>query len=66
VTRLYICKLLYGSVPVNRLLLKLGFYAKLAIKKYWYEDSIIYGYSCPECGNPCICEAVIYEAKLNN
>lgn len=34
------------------------------IKEYWLEDSKKKGYSCPSCGNPCRCSAVIFKSSL--
>lgn len=37
-----------------------GFISYGNLDKYWYNDSIIKGYKCPKCGNPCFCTAVLY------
>lgn len=34
------------------------------INEYWLEDSRKKGYSCPSCGNPCQCSAVIFKSSL--
>ena len=50
-----------GDVPLAPILKRLGFHEKEEIAKYWYRDSIEKAYTCPECGSPCYCSAVIYE-----
>lgn len=34
------------------------------IAEYWLEDSKKKGYSCPSCGNPCRCSAVLFKSSL--
>lgn len=34
------------------------------IERFWFEDSQLYGYSCPNCGRPCSCSALIYLRRL--
>lgn len=49
--------------PINQLMNKNGFNPILTIPKYWKKDSIEKNYNCPTCGNPCICDAIIYTTK---
>jgi len=47
-------------IALGNILIKNGFKKIKAINKYWYDDSILKQYNCPECGNPCFCDAIIY------
>lgn len=49
-----------GIINIGSVLENLGFIKELEIPKYWYESSIREGFSCPQCGNPCVCSCVIY------
>lgn len=41
-------------------LLRAGYERIKRIEKFWYNDSIENQYSCPTCGNPCKCSAVLF------
>lgn len=47
-------------IPLESILVKTGFVKSHEITNYWLDDSIQRGYSCPSCGNPCQCSAVIF------
>jgi ribosomal protein S18 acetylase RimI-like enzyme len=49
-----------GIVSMHQIHMKAGFSVWKRIENYWKEESIEYNYSCPTCGNPCLCSAVIY------
>ncbi len=49
-----------GVTNVASVLENLGFIEELTMPKYWYESSIKNGFSCPQCGNPCVCSCVLY------
>ncbi len=38
----------------------LGLQFATRVEGFWTEDSIKKGYSCPKCGNPCRCAALLY------
>jgi len=38
----------------------LGFQPAATVDRYWYEDSKMLGYRCPQCGNPCECRATVF------
>lgn len=41
----------------------LGFRNILSVPDYWTQDSIEKAYQCPNCGNPCHCNAIFYLRK---
>jgi ribosomal protein S18 acetylase RimI-like enzyme len=43
--------LLYGPLAAA------GFQSALRLERFWYQDSLAHGYSCPACGQPCVCAA---------
>ena len=46
------------AVPMLDISKKLGFRDSVVLKNYWYSDSTVKGYTCPECGQPpCKCSA---------
>lgn len=49
-----------NRIPADTLLCSLGFRPRERISNYWFKDSLRRGYSCPACGNPCHCAAMIY------
>lgn len=49
-----------GQVPLENLLKRIGFDEQKRKRNFWHEDSILRGYTCPSCGNPCNCNAVIF------
>ncbi|MCB9334629.1 MAG: GNAT family N-acetyltransferase [Flavobacteriales bacterium] len=49
--------------PISQLMNKNGFNPIFTIFQYWKIDSIEKKYHCPTCGNPCICDAIIYITK---
>ena len=49
-----------GRVPADELLRSLGFAPVVRLADYWFDDSVRRGYSCPACGHPCHCAAVLY------
>lgn len=51
------------KVAMHNIHLNAGFIMQRVIKNYWKSDSIEKEYNCPECGNPCLCSAVIYHKK---
>ncbi len=60
----YLAWMRHGQVPMESLLLRLKFTRKAILKKNWYRESLKLGYSCPDCGSPCVCDAVWYEREL--
>jgi ribosomal protein S18 acetylase RimI-like enzyme len=52
-----------GKVDLNSVLTKNHFSAIKTIKNYWFKDSIQNNYSCPTCGHPCKCDAIVYIKK---
>jgi N-acetylglutamate synthase-like GNAT family acetyltransferase len=40
-----------------RVLSALGFRSVWRIERFWHHDSLVNGYHCPACGNPCECSA---------
>lgn len=49
-----------GEINIGSVLINNGFTKRFEIENYWYEDSIKYGFSCPQCGHPCKCTCAIY------
>lgn len=49
-----------GHINIEGVLKRSGFTAAKEIAGYWKEDSIKNNYSCPVCGHPCKCAAVIF------
>ena len=41
------------------------FVASEEIPAFWTADSEARGYSCPACGHPCACSAVVYLQRLS-
>jgi N-acetylglutamate synthase-like GNAT family acetyltransferase len=37
-----------------------GFHRISSVKECWKEDSIRRAYNCPRCGNPCVCDAILF------
>lgn len=50
------------KIPIEKLLLNLGFKRSKTEVNYWFEDSLGSGYDCPSCGNPCRCNAVFFSS----
>lgn len=46
--------------PITKILVNEGFSFEADFKNYWNQESILKGYQCAECGNPCTCTALIY------
>jgi len=42
-----------------------GFKELCVIPDFWTEDSIRREYSCPECGSPCHCSAIVFHKTLH-
>jgi ribosomal protein S18 acetylase RimI-like enzyme len=53
-----------NGTNVERILLRAGFEKLIEIPEFWNIESIEKKYSCPVCGNPCNCSAVIFFATL--
>ncbi len=53
-----------GKVAMHNIHINAGFQVVKNISNYWRLDSIQKGYDCPECGNPCVCNAVIYHKRI--
>ncbi len=54
-----------GVVAMHQIHIYAGFKIIKKISNYWKEDSIQKGYNCPDCGNPCVCNVVIYVKEVN-
>lgn len=52
------------GINISGIMSKNGFVPNCEIEAYWRKDSIVSGYDCPVCGNPCHCSAVIYVKTL--
>lgn len=48
------------NINIGSILRSLGYKESLTIPEYWHDDSIKNIYSCPRCGKPCHCSAVIF------
>jgi hypothetical protein len=57
--------LVKGKINLSSLLKKNNYLLYTVIENYWLDDSIKRKYSCPECGNPCYCNAEIYYKVFN-
>jgi ribosomal protein S18 acetylase RimI-like enzyme len=44
---------------------KNGFSVIEEFPNYWYESSIEDGFTCPDCGNPCFCDAQLYVKDIS-
>lgn len=53
-----------GHVPMERIFKGLNYHLKQELHLYWYLDSIINGYQCPTCGNPCYCSGIVYVKRV--
>lgn len=49
-----------GEIPLEGLLVKFGFQEVTRKPQFWYDDSVRRRYTCPSCGAPCKCTAVIF------
>nr|WP_321406621.1 hypothetical protein [uncultured Carboxylicivirga sp.] len=49
---------------IIKILDQLDFKLEYEIADYWKEESILKGYICPVCGNPCNCSASIYYKSI--
>jgi len=49
---------------IQRTLEHLSYKSLGRVERFWLEDSLAHGYSCPTCGNPCHCDAVFFEKNL--
>ncbi|MDA8383565.1 MAG: GNAT family N-acetyltransferase [Betaproteobacteria bacterium] len=49
-----------AEIPADRLLRRIGFAPSHRVRDYWLEDSLRRGFTCPLCGHPCRCDAMIY------
>ncbi|MCU4162487.1 GNAT family N-acetyltransferase [Carboxylicivirga caseinilyticus] len=49
---------------IKNILDQLDFKLEYEIADYWKEESILKGYDCPVCGNPCKCSASIYSKSI--
>lgn len=52
-----------NKVAMHNIHIKAGFTIASEVSNYWKTDSEAKGYNCPECGNPCLCSAVIYHKR---
>lgn len=51
-----------NEINLGGLLLKNDFHPVKEIPDYWFEDSLLKKYPCPECGQPpCRCKAIIFQ-----
>lgn len=51
----------HNKVSMEGILQTIGMKVLAEIPDYWHDDSLKYGYQCPECGQPpCHCTAVVY------
>ncbi|MDA8092831.1 MAG: GNAT family N-acetyltransferase [Betaproteobacteria bacterium] len=49
-----------SEIPADRLLRRIGFAPSCRVREYWLEDSLKRGFTCPICGHPCRCDAMLY------
>lgn len=45
---------------IEKVFTRLGLRQVIEIDSFWFIDSIEREYSCPSCGNPCFCSAILF------
>jgi N-acetylglutamate synthase-like GNAT family acetyltransferase len=48
------------KVHIAPILLACDFIQRASFKAFWNKESVEQGYSCPNCGHPCHCEAFLF------
>ncbi|MGB8412677.1 MAG: GNAT family N-acetyltransferase [Candidatus Binatus sp.] len=54
----------HDGIHAHSALTRAGFVPFETIEKFWLHESEKQGYSCPSCGNPCHCTAVLYKCSV--
>lgn len=53
-----------GNVNIAPTFNYFQFKTRHEFEKFWYQDSIEKDYTCPHCGHPCECDAVLFSRTL--
>lgn len=54
-----------SGIPISGIFSRFGFHEWVRLENFWREESISQGYSCPVCGTPCNCPAVLYKRSVS-
>lgn len=49
-----------GKCQSEHMLERCGFKRNMIVENFWLADSMERNYYCPECGQPCVCPAVLF------
>jgi predicted N-acetyltransferase YhbS len=54
------------SKAIVPFLIKHGWITLIVKENYWHEDSLLYGYQCVNCKNPCFCTAILMKRSIRS